>query len=253
MMNPVVTGLLVFACAFGGAMLGLFLRATLPEHHLSSESKDIIKLGMGLIGTMTALVLGLLIASAKSSYDTEKGELTQMSAKLVLLDITLANYGPQTQEARDLLHHTVARIIEQIWPQNDSHSATQLDPKAANAESLYSSLLQLTPQNATQSLLKSQALAMASDLGQTRWLLFEQAGSSISVPFLIVVVFWLMVIFVSFGLFAPPNATVIITLFLCALSVSGAIFLMLELDHPFSGLIQISSEPLRSALAHLGQ
>jgi membrane-bound ClpP family serine protease len=251
MLNPTATGSIVFACAFGGALLGWLLRTILPKHHVDTDSKDIIKLGMGLIGTMAALVLGLLIASAQSSYNAQKSELTQMSAKLVLLDIVLANYGPQAQQTRELLQRSVARLIEQTWPQNDSHPA-QLDPAASSAEPLYRNLLQLSPQNETQNSLKAQALAMAADLGQMRWLLFEQMGSSISAPFLVVVVFWLTIIFVSFGLFAPPNATVVATLCVCALSVSFAIFLILELDRPFAGFIQISDAPLRSALGHLG-
>jgi hypothetical protein len=90
-------------------------------------------------------------------------------------------------------------------------------------------------------------------VGQARWLLFEQQGSSLSMPFLVVVVFWLTIIFVSFGAFAPSNATVVATLFVCALSVSGSIFLVLEMDRPFTGLIQISDAPLRHALAQLGR
>jgi hypothetical protein len=109
----------------------------------------------------------------------------------------------------------------------------------------------LSPQNEVQRSLQAQALKMSIDLGQTRWLLFEQRGSSIPTPFLVLLVFWVTIIFLSFGLFAPPNATVITCLFLCALSVSGAIFMILELDRSFGGLIQISSAPLQSASLNL--
>ena len=122
MTNPTVTGLIVFGCTFGGALLGMVIRAGVPEQHVGGESKDIIKLSIGLVGTMTALVVGLLIASAKGTYDSERGELTQMSARIVLLDVVLANYGPQAQAARDLLRVSVARVIDRIWPKKTEHA-----------------------------------------------------------------------------------------------------------------------------------
>jgi Protein of unknown function (DUF4239) len=237
---------------FGGTLLGMALRLILPEHHLGPDSKDVIKLGIGLTATMSALVLALLIASTKSSYDAQRNELTELSANIILLDRVLAKYGPETKVARNLLDRSVVRLIAQIWPENGASAAEQ-DPTAIQADILYDTIEELSPQNETQRSLKAQVQKMTIDLAQTRWLLFEQGGSSIPMPFLILLVFWVTIIFLSFGLFAPPNATVIATLFLCALSVSGAIFLILELDRPFGGLIQISETPLQKALAHLGQ
>ncbi len=242
---------IVFACVFGGALLGMFLHAALPEHHLSTDSKDIVKLGTGLIATMAALVLGLVISSAKSSYDTERSEFTQMSANIILLDHVMAHYGPETKEARDMLRGSVAQALDRMWPEDGSRPA-QLEPWAGS-EGLYDKIQKLSPQNEAQRSLQAQALEISTNLAQTRWLLVEQRGSSIPMAFVVVLAFWLTIIFVSFGLFAPPNATVIATLFVCALSVSGAIFLILELDRPFEGPIQISGAPLRNALGHLGQ
>jgi hypothetical protein len=244
-------GGIVFACIFGGALLGMLLRAVLPEHHLSPDSKDLVKLGMGLVGTMAALVLGLLIASAKGSYDRLSDDLTQISAKLILLDRVMAHYGPETKDARELLRRSVVRALDRTWPENRSRSR-QLEP-AAGSEDLYDQIHALSPQTDAQRLRQAQALQLSGDLAQTRWLLVEQSGSSIPMPFVVLLTFWVMVIFVSFGLFAPSNITVIATLFVCALSVSGAMFLILELDQPSAGLIQISSAPLRNALSHLGQ
>jgi hypothetical protein len=249
--SAMAVGGIVFACVFGGALLGMFLRAVLPAQHLSTDSQDLVKLGMGLIATMAALVLGLLIASAKSSYDAQRSEFTQMSANLILLDRVMAHYGPETQAARDLLRRSVALGLAQMWPEHSSRPV-QLEPMA-ESEGLYDKILELAPQHDAQRSLQAKAFEISTDLAQTRWLLVEQRGSSIPMPFLVVLVFWLAILFVSFGLFAPPNATVFATLFVCALSVSGAIFLILELDQPFAGLIQISSDPLRNALAHLGQ
>jgi Protein of unknown function (DUF4239) len=228
-------------------MLGMWLRGVLPQHHLDAETKDLIKLGVALIGTMAAMLLGLLVASAKSAYDARRSELTQMAADTILVDRVLAHYGPETGEARGLLKASVVGMLDRIWGNKDEGA-----PQIQN-EILFDKLQELVPQNDSQRAIKSQVESMAFNLGQTRWLLFEQSGSSISTPFLVVVVFWLSTLFVSFGLFAPRNATAFFTLFISALSVAGALFLILELDHPFSGLIQISSAPLRNALSVLGR
>ena len=251
-MSSIAISGLVLACVFGGSLLGMFLRAVLPEHHLSAETRDIIKLGTGLIATMAALVLGLLIASAKSSFDAERSGFTEMAANVVVLDRVLARYGPETKDARDMLRGALVRTIDQIWPAGGSHPA-QLDPSAARAEGVYFKIQELSPRNEAQHSLQAQALSLTLSLGQMRWLTFEQEGRSIPMPFLVVLVFWITIIFVGFGLFAPGNATAIAILLVCALSVSSSIFLILELDTPFGGLIEISSVPLRNALAHLGQ
>jgi hypothetical protein len=232
--------------------LGLRLRGMLPENHLSSETKDAVKFGMGLVATMAALVLGLLVASTKGAYDTQKSEVAQMAAKTVFLDRALANYGSESAESRDLLRRSVESAISHMWPDKKSSQAAQLDPSVSSGEAFFNSIQKLSPQNDVQRSLKSQAAQIATDLGQMRWLLFEQTETSISVTMLIVLISWLAIIFMSAGLFAPPNATVIIALMLAALSVSGAIFLILELDMPFDGVIQISQKPMYNALAHLG-
>ncbi len=228
------------------------LRLILPEHHLSAESKDVIKLGMALIATMSALVLALLTNSAKSSFDAQRNEVTQISANIILLDRILAHYGPETKEARDLLIHSVTGLTDRIWSENRT-GAEKLEPTVAGADAFYDKIQELSPQNEAQRSLQAQALKLSVDIGQMRWLLFEQRGRSIPMPFLVLLVFWVTIIFLSFGLFAPANATVIGTLFLCALSVSGAIFMILELDRPFGGLIQVSDAPLRNSIVHLGK
>jgi len=225
----------------------------LPENHLNPDTKDAVKVGMGLVATMAALVLGLLVASTKGAYDTQKSEVTQMAAKIVFIDRVLANYGSETAETRELLRRSVGSAINRMWPDRKLSEPAQLDPSATSGEAFFNSIQQLSPQNDTQRSLKSQAVQVTTDLGQMRWLLFEQTESSISLPMLIVLIAWLAIIFISAGLFAPPNATAIIALMLSALSVAGAIFLILELDSPFNGVIQISPEPMRNALAHLGR
>jgi hypothetical protein len=253
-MTPWAIGGLVFVSVVGGALLGMCLRTRLSQDHLSPESKDLVRVSVGLIGTMSALVLGLLVASAKGSYDTQRNELIQMSSKIVVLDRVLAHYGPETKEAREDLRRTVAGMLEQFWPESAPRRAGN-EPTGAGGmgEAFYDEIQALAPRNDPQRSLQAQALSITMDIGQTRWLLFQQADSSISMPLVVVVVCWLTIIFMSFGLFAQPNGLAICVLFISAASVSAAIFLILELDQPFDGLIQLSSSPLRNALARLGR
>jgi len=251
-MSPIAISFMTFAFVFAGALFGIFLSTALPINHIDSNSKDVVKLGMGFVGTMAALVLGLLIASAKSSFDTQSAELTEMSSKFVLLDRVLAHYGPEAQESRDLVRAAVGRTLDGMELQartRTSHS----DPMAGGSEALYDKVQGLVPANDAQRTLQGQALGLVIALAQMRWLIYEQQASSVSMPLLVVLIFWLTIIFVSFGLFAPLNATVLTSLFVSALSFSGAIFLILELYTPYRGLIQVSNAPLRAALAHLGQ
>lgn len=252
-MSPIAISLTALAVIFGGALLGILLRAVLPIHHLSSESKDVVTLGMGLVGTVAALVLGLLIASAKESYDTQSNELTGMSAKLVLLDRVLAHYGPETQEERELMRKFVVHSLDNMWSKNPFSTSSPLEGPSVGNEKIYDKVQELSPKDEMQRSLQTQALNMIMSLAETRWLMFAQRAASVSMTLLIMLIFWLTIIFVSFGLFAPRNMTVTVSLFFSALAVSGAILLILEMSTPYSGLIQVSSAPLRAALSHLGQ
>ena len=249
-MSSITMSSIVFACVFGGALVGLLLHAVLPHHHLGADTKDIVKLGMGLVGTMAALVLGLLVASAKGSYDAQSAEVTQLAANVALLDRVLARYGPETKDMRAFLRVAAIRALDQMWPKDN---ATQFAPTATGAEVFYEKIQGLSPKDDTQHSLQSQAVSMAMDIGKMRWLMYEQAVGSVSLPLLVILVLWLTAIFVSFGLFAPFNGTVVCSLFIAALSVSCAIFLILEMYTPYTGFVQISSAPLRAAIAQLGQ
>jgi hypothetical protein len=253
-MSSLTLSFIVFACIFGGAILGMAVRAFLPESHMNSETRDVVKLGMGLIGTMTALVLGLLIASAKGSFDTQRNGLAQLSGNVIFLDRILARYGKGSEGVRKMLRASVADMIQRTWPEENQQSGQTQEKSGTEGryEAVYERIEELAPENENQRALQAQALKIATDLGQTRWLLFAQKGSSIPTPFLVVMVSWLTLILASFSLFAPRNAMAFVTLLVCALAVSSAIFLILELDQPFGGVIQISSAPLRNALAQLG-
>ena len=250
-MHPSLVGLIVFACVFGAALLAMRLRTALPEHHLSGDTKDTVKLAMGLVATMSALVLGLLVASAKGSFDTQRTAIIQMAGKAAFLDRVLAHCGPDAAKARATLRQALEGALTQIWPESRGQAA-QLAPNLARSEAIYEAIQEMAPQNDAQRAQKAQAMAIAMDLGQMRWLLFEQSGNSISMPLLVIVVCWLAILFFSFGLFGPSNPTAVAALLVAALSVSAAIFLILELDRPFGGLIRISSQPVLNALSQLG-
>jgi len=252
-MPPIAVALIVLACVFGGALLGIFLRAALPAHHLTQDSKDVVKLGMGLIATMTALVLGLVTASAKTSFDAADAGVKHSAVNILLLDRVLARYGPETKDIRALIRRSLAFKLNVIWPE-DSSRPGKLDASQARPtiEGIEDRIRELTPKNGAQRSLQARALQIMSDLLQARWLILGVAGNLVPLPFLVVLVFWLTVIFASFGLYAPRNATVITVLFLCALSAAASVFLILEMDLPFEGLMKISSAPLRYALSQLG-
>lgn len=246
-MNPTLTALIVFACLIAAVLLGRTLRGLLPEGHLSTESKDAVKLAMGLVATMSALVLGLLVSSAKGAYDTERSEVIQMASKVAFLDRVLAAYGPEAAGVRAQFRDNVGEGIGQIWPGEIRRPANSA-PNTQAGNVLYRDIQRLSSQNDTQASLKSQAASLAIDLAQIRSLLAAQSVPSISKPMLIILVLWLVIIFLGFSVLAPPNATTLLALTVSALAVSGAIFLILELDEPFGGLIGISSEPMLNAL-----
>lgn len=251
-MSYIVFSAITFCLIFGAGLLGMLLRKALPADHLSDNSKNMVTLGMGLVGTMAALVLGLLIASAKGSYDAQSTALLQMSAKIISLDRILARYGPEAKESRELLHDEVVHIIERMWPQQMSRMV-ELAPTGGLSGALYDSIEKLSPTDDRQRLLRSEALSLAMDISQARWLMFEQGTTMVSMPLMIVVIFWVTFIFLSWGLYAPVNGTVIATFFVAAVSVSAAIFLVQEMYMPYAGIIRISSAPIRAALTQLGR
>ena len=255
-MDPTIVGLIVFLCTLGGALFGMWLRTTLPEHHLDAESRDVVKVGIGLIATMTALVLGLVLASAKSSFEGVNAAVKTAAIEVLTLDRLLARYGAETGAIRQGLQRGLGARIDMIWPQGSSRPAAfdplRSDP-GAQAEGLPNAIRALTPHDDAQRALQARALDLSEAILQARWLVFAGTKASVPVPFLVILVFWLTITFASFGLFAPRHATVLAVLFVCALSVGSAVFLILEMDTPFDGVLRVSAEPLRYALAHLNQ
>jgi hypothetical protein len=252
--STIIIALITFVFTFAGSLCGLLLRFMLPDHHLNEDARDVVQLGSGLIAAMAALVLGLLINSANNSLDTMNNELAQASATIVELDQSLASYGPETAEPRQLLRNIVVAVLETIGPENVlKEGATEKVDLGKALRRIQSKLRSLPPQNNAQTILQSQAIQEVEQLTHSRLLLLEHRHRRLSVIFLIVLIFWLTVIFVSFGLLAPRNWTVIGVLFVCALSVSAAIFILTEMNNPYKGFISVSAVPLQSALEQLGR
>ena len=238
---------IIFVLTLGGIFLGTLLRGALPKHHLSDDAQDTVRLGVGLIATIAALVLGLLIAAAKGSFDTQNTQIKQITANLILLDNILAQYGPEARPIREQMRSAVGPFADQLWREKQTRVTGPYETNAG-AERIYLEIQGLSPQNDLQRALQSRAAQLSNDLAQTRLLLFVESDNLVPAPFLAILGFWLVIIFASFSLFSPLNVTVFTCLSLFALSAPCAIFLILELSQPFTGLMAIASAPLRNAL-----
>lgn len=246
-MSALILSGIIFVLTLCGIFLGTLLRRALPKHHLNSHAKDAVRLGAGLTATIAALVLGLLIAAAKGSFDTQTSQVRQITANLILLDNILAQYGPETRAIRGQIRSTIDPFADGLWREKEAGTTRPVETNAA-AERVYLEIHKLSPHDDLQRLLKTRAVQLSNDLAQVRFLLFVESENLIAKPFLAVLALWLMIIFASFSLFSPLNGTVFTCLFLFALSAASAIFLIMELSRPFTGLMMISSTPLRNAL-----
>jgi hypothetical protein len=247
-LSAVAIFLIAFALILASTILGTFLRSRLPEQHLSGDSKEVIRLATALIATMSAVVLALLFASTRASYEQTSSAVSRLTADLIELDELLRDYGPETGPLRKTLRDDIDPLINSIW-----HDALADDTKPLphHRESVLYMIRELIPKNSIQSSLQARALQVSTDMAQTRLTLFAQPADSISKPFVIVLILWLMFIFASFSMSSKANATLISVLCICVLAASGAIYLIVELGEPFEGLMQISNNPLRNALPPL--
>jgi len=252
MYTPLIIGLIVFATILAGAFAGWVLRQRLPEHHLAEETKSLVSVSMAVVATASALVLGLLISNANSSFSTLGGEVTSLSAQILRLDQILRRYGPETDPARETLRHYAELKTADLFP--DDHPANVRLSATSTYEllqQLEDSLLALKPANSRDQWWLGQAMTLAAKIGDARWLLAQQVRQGTPTAFLALLVFWLTLLFASFGLFAPRNLTSAVTLTLCALAVAGAFGMILELERGFGGLIHISPEPMHQAVKTL--
>ena len=252
-MRGITIALITFISTFGCALAGTFIRSWLPPTHLSKESQDVVRLGVGLVATMTALLLGLVTAAARSTFDTQDGAIRNSAATILTLDRHLARYGPETKPTRDLIRRAVQFRLDTTWATGGAVGAGLAVSETTSAvEEVENQILRLSPQTDAQRWFKAEALKLSEEVVKMRWRVLG-SGGAVPFPFLVVVICWLTVTFASFGLYAPRNATVIAALGVSALSVAAAVFLILELDGPFDGVIMISSGPFEYALTHLGE
>lgn len=269
MTSPGLVFLITFVAVLIGMAGGSYLRTRLPDGHLNPQTKEVIRLGSGLLGTLAALVLGLLVASSKNAYDTQAGNVRQLTASVILIDEMLMQYGQNmrdsqdapnnqgtpnsdTGEMRGVLRQSLDKLASAVWRQTAA-PAPAVTPFAtsATAERFYLAIEALTPATDIQRVLKPRVLDAATELARARLLIFAQIDTPVPWPFLVILILWLTVIFTSFSLFVEPSPIVVAALLIFALSVSSALFLIMDLGQPFTGMMQIPGAPLRHALMPL--
>jgi hypothetical protein len=250
-MTSITTGLLVAACIFSGGIGGLYLRRVVPGSHLTRDTHDVIKLGAGMLSVLASLVLGLLIATAKTSYDSADHAVQNYAAELALLNETLRDYGGVASVPRDLLKDYTRRFLAEGWPESGNRSAIDNEETRALLEHVRESVRALRPVDKAQGVLQDEAITINVALLRQRWLLIERQGPNVQRVVMVVLVSWVTIIFASFGLNAPHNGTVMVAFLICSLAIGGAIFLILEMDRPLDGMMRINSWPVENVLAHM--
>lgn len=250
-MSAPLVAAIVFVVLLSCAILGTFLREWMPAHNLSDESKHLIEISLGVIGTVAGLVLGLLVGTSFGTFQSQRTAVITVAAKIALLDRGLAYYGPGASDARVLLKTTTKRILDETWSTGQS---SLLDPSANTAGAqLYGEIQGLDAKTDPQKSIKGAAIGIAVDIAQQRWLMYAQQAAGVSPVLIGVLTFWFAITFIAFGLMTARNATTITALVLCALAIAGAVYLVEQLSTPFSGAITVSDAPLRAVYNQLGR
>jgi len=251
-MSAIAISAIAFASIFSATVLGMLLRPLLPDRYLSAGSKEVVTLGTTLIATMSAVLLGLLISSTRTSYEEKRNQVIRMTADIIELDLIMKDYGPEARPARQVMRDAVPVMIDSIWRENASRFRPEANAEPdAGPEAVLAKFMELSPHDDDQRARRERALQVGLDLAKIQLLLFAQPVNAISAPFITVLVLWLTFIFATFSVYARPNPLIVVVLFVCALAAASAIFLILDLDSPFAGLLQIPSAPLRNALPPL--
>jgi len=267
-MLEIGSALLVFALLLAVTLAGMVIKPLLPEEHKAHETVQLVQLVIGMLLTFAALVLGLMTASAKTNFDTLTNDFRGYAADLIQLDVALRDYGADANGARVNLRRYTAAAIASTWSAEPAPAGDDF-PKNVPTENIQERLenpqlgamlnsaeqeaRQLIPHDAYHEKVMAVALSQFDRVIRARWKLIEVSHSSMSQPFFAMLTFWLMVIFLSFGLIAPRNALALVTIILGALSIASAIYVIVDLDTPFTGPIVISSQPMRDALLHLSR
>jgi hypothetical protein len=251
-MTSTGASLISFGCIFGGSLTGIFLKSVLPERYFTNEEKDVLRLGLGLITTLSALVLGLLISTAKSSFDAKRGQLTELATDVISIDRSLDLYGSEASKARSALRDQVAALVDRLQALGAGSTKLQ-HTSEVGLNDFYRNVRRLSPRDDSQRSLKAEVLRISLEVGRIRASALAGESSSMPTPFLVVLVFWLTALFVGFGLFTSRNLIAVAALCVCALTVATAVFLIVDMDQPVGGLMKISGEPLRNALVVIGE
>jgi len=253
MNNSPFIGMIVLAAILAGAFAGAKARDHLPKHHLNDETKNLVSVSTAVVATVSALVLGLLISNANTKFTRLGGEVTTLSAEILRLDGMMRRYGPDTASARETLRGYAERKTADLFPDDPADVRLGNPSTYELLQQLEDMLLALKPANPRDQWWLGQALTLAAKIGDTRWLLAQQVGQGTPKAFLALLVFWLTLLFASFGLFAPRNLMSALTLTLCAVAIAGAVGMILELEKGFGGLIHISPQPMRQAVDAMKQ
>jgi len=251
-MTALWIAVLTFALVFGGAIVGTNIRALLPKHHLEDDSRDAVKVVVALTATLAAVLVSLLISSAKNFYDSQTAEVQQVASRVILLDRILSIYGPEAAEARLEFRNTVAAAVEKIWPTRTSDASNLALPQGRAApDAFLRRILELTPHTDPQRVAQAQAIQVGFSLAEIRFLISAQSGNTVPALFLAVLLFWVVVLFGGYGLLTRINGTMVAVLLFSALSIASAIYLIVEFNHPFDGVIRIPDTIMRDALAQM--
>ena len=252
-MNALIFAAVVAVLAFGAGVLGLKLRVWLPEKHAPDRSREMIGSITGLVGLLLALVLGTLVGSAYTLYATQKAEIETLEARALQLDLALEAYGPETKPGRDGLRKAIAQSYDKIWG-NPTGDLSDLGVKSAvtGAKTLEQFLMSLTPKTDAQKQMLATASAAAGQMEQTRVLMMLQLAGGVNWAMLAIVMCWSLLLFCGYGLVSPINATVIGSLALGAIAVASAIFLIIELSQPYTGLIKLPPGAIEQTIDALG-
>jgi hypothetical protein len=251
MITPLIITVLVFAVILGGAFAGAIVRRSVPQHHLTEETKTLVSVSTAVVATISALVLGLLLSNANSSFNTVQGQVTSLSAEILRLDQLLRRYGSGTSLAREKLREYAERKRDDLFPNNSAKIDLGNQSTYELLQEFEELVLAIKPANARDQWWLAQAMTLASKIGDTRFLLAQQTGRGTPKAVLLLLIFWLTLLFASFTLFAPSNMISTTTMTLCALAIAGAIGMILELERGFGGLVQVSPQPLNHAVVIL--
>jgi hypothetical protein len=251
-MNSEALGLIAFVVIFGGAVGGVAAGRRMPEHHLSEDTRNAVALSMAVVGTLAALVLGLLISTASNTFTARSDAVAALSVNIIRLDRSLARYGSDAAVLRQELKTYAHTKVEELFPTRLNHHATNSDTLRL-LERAEDGILALQPTNDRERWLKAQSLGLADDIADARWLLVQKEGTELPTAFLALLIFWLAILFGSFGIFSPRTTAPVVALFLCSIAVSGGIYMILEMGSPHADMVQLPLRALENALKAIGK